>query len=203
MQIAIYHRVSTTDQDPTIARTELRTFAVARGYAIALEVEETGSGARNDRPGLARVMEAARKGKVEAVLVWKLDRFGRSALDLLANMRALEDAGVRFIAATQGIDVKPGGDPMSKLLVTMLAAVAEFERDLIVERTRLGIAKARSEGRSFGRPRRTPAPAAADVARLRAGGMSWRAIGVKLGVPEWSARRAAKGSAISPVENIT
>jgi hypothetical protein len=89
---------------------------------------------------------AARRGKLDAAVVWKLDRFGRSALDVLANIQDLDAAGVRFIATTQGIDIRPGGDARSRLMRTMLAAVAEFERDLIRERTRLGIAKARATG---------------------------------------------------------
>ena len=82
------------------------------------------------------------RGDVDAVVVWKLDRWGRSALDVLANIQALADAGVRFVAVTQGLDVKPSGDAMSRLLLTVLAAVAEFERDLIRERTLLGLARA-------------------------------------------------------------
>src|SRR5438045_1989559 len=96
---ALYHRVSTLDQDVTLAREELRRAARARGYHVPrdLDIEEKGSGARNDRPGLQRVLEAARRGKVAAVLVWKLDRWGRSQLDVLTNVKALRDAGVRFI----------------------------------------------------------------------------------------------------------
>ena len=121
---ALYHRVSTVDQDPSAARKELRAAAKRYGLAIELDVEETGSGANNDRPGLQRVMEGARRGRVDAVLVWKLDRFGRSALDLLANLRELEASATRFVSITQGIDIRPGGDAMSRLMLTMLSAVA-------------------------------------------------------------------------------
>jgi DNA invertase Pin-like site-specific DNA recombinase len=135
---AVYHRVSTLDQNPALARDELRAAAARLGSEIVLDIEETGSGARNDRPGLQRLMDAARRGKLDAVLVWKLDRFGRSALDVLANIRDLDAAGVRFIATTQGIDIRPGGDAMSRLILGVLASVAEFERDLIRERTIVG-----------------------------------------------------------------
>lgn len=192
VRVAIYHRCSTLDQDPALAREELRGAAAARGMQIVLEIEETGSGARNDRPGLQRVLDAARRGKIGAVLVWKIDRFGRSALDLLANLRILEDAGVRFIAITQGIDIKPGGDAVSKLLVTMLAAVAAFERDLIRERTVLGLAKARRSGKHIGRPRKGAAPDPAEVARLRTAGASWSAVASKLGCTPSAARRACQ-----------
>lgn len=192
---ALYHRASTLDQDPALARDQLRAAAAARGLKVALEVEETGSGARNDRPGLQRLMDAARRGQLDVVLVWKLDRFGRSALDLLANLRHLEDAGVRFVAVTQGIDLRPGGDSMSRLLVTMLAAVAEFERDLIRERTLLGVQKARRSGKRLGRPPARNAPAPDLVRKLRADGLSWVEIGRRLGCHEAAARRAAKAGA--------
>ncbi len=129
---AIYHRVSTIDQDPAGARRELVQAAKRYGCRVALNVEETGSGANNSRPGLGRVLEAARRGAIDAVFVWKLDRFGRSALDLLANIRELEGAGVRFVATTQGIDIRPSGDSISRLLLTMLGAVADYAEPVIM-----------------------------------------------------------------------
>lgn len=189
LRVATYHRVSTLDQDPTLAREELRSAAVRLGGEVVLDVEETGSGARNDRPGLQRLMEAARRGKLDAVVVWKLDRFGRSALDVLANIRDLDAAGVRFIAVTQGIDIRPGGDAMGRLMLTMLAAVAEFERDLIRERTRLGMEKAKAAGKRIGRPR-LEGPPRAEVERLRAAGRSWSQVATELGCSTWAARSA-------------
>ena len=100
-RVALYNRVSTVDQDAAIAAHELRNAARARDLEVALEIQETGSGARNDRPGLQRVLDAARRGEVDAVIVWKLDRFGRSALDLLANIKQLSDEGVRFVSAAR------------------------------------------------------------------------------------------------------
>ncbi|HSN14011.1 MAG TPA: recombinase family protein [Anaeromyxobacteraceae bacterium] len=190
LRIAAYHRVSTLDQDPTLARNELHDAARRLGGEVVLDIEETGSGARNDRPGLQRLMEAARRGKLDAVLVWKLDRFGRSALDVLANIRDLDAAGVRFVATTQGIDIRPGGDAMGRLMLTMLAAVAEFERELIRERTRLGMEKARASGKHIGRPR-VVGPAPSEVQRLRAAGRSWRQVAAELRCSTWAARQAA------------
>ena len=190
MRAALYHRCSTLDQNPALARDELHAAAARLGAEVTLDVEETGSGARNDRPGLQRVMDAARRGKLDVVLCWKLDRFGRSALDVLANIRDLDAAGVRFIATTQGIDIRPGGDAMSRLILGVLASVAEFERDLIRERTRLGMAKARQGGKRIGRPR-VPRPDPATVARLRAQGRSWSQIATDLGCSTWAARAAA------------
>lgn len=189
LRVATYHRVSTLDQDRSLARVELRQ-AASRLGELVLEVEEKGSGARNDRPGLQRVQEAARRGQVDVLAVWKLDRFGRSALDLLANIRALDSAGVRFVATSQGLDIRPGGDAMSRLMITMLAAVAEFERDLIRDRTRLGLAAARRRGVRLGRPR-APGPSPAEIRRRRGKGESWAVIAAALDCTVAKARRLA------------
>jgi DNA invertase Pin-like site-specific DNA recombinase len=188
---ALYHRVSTVDQNPNAVRHELRTAAKRLGVRVVLDQRETGKGTNNDRPGLVRVMQAAQRGAVDVVVVWKLDRFGRSAFDLLANIQRLEAVGVRFVAVTQGIDIRPGGDAMSRLLLTMLAAVAEFERSLLVERTRLGVANARRAGKRLGRPP-NPKPPAARVRGLRARGVTWAAIATRLRCSVWDARTAAE-----------
>jgi putative DNA-invertase from lambdoid prophage Rac len=159
-------------------------------YRCAVSMLSCPASAWNDRPGLQELMAAARRGKLDAVLVWKLDRFGRSALDVLANIRDLDAAGVMFIATTQGIDIRPGGDAMSRLILGVLASVAEFERDLIRERTQLGMAKAREAGKKIGRPA-VQRPDHADVARLRAQGKSWREVSEALGCSTWAAREAA------------
>ncbi len=158
---------------------------------VTLDVEETGSGANNDRPGFTRVMDAIRRGRIDALLVWKLDRFGRSALDLLTHLRELDSIGVRFVAVTQGIDIRPGGDATSRLLLTMLSAVAEFERDLIVERTKLGMEKARRAGKHVGRPR-VPRPPQRQVKELRTSGYTWAEVAEQLECSEWAARQAVK-----------
>jgi DNA invertase Pin-like site-specific DNA recombinase len=190
-RVALYHRVSTVDQDRNAARHELRAAARRMGMRVVLDQRETGKGSNNDRPGLVRVLDAARRGAVDVVLVWKLDRFGRSAFDLLGNIRQLEAAGVRFVAVTQGIDIRPGGDPMSRLLLTMLGGVAEFERDLIVERTRLGLANARRAGKRIGRPP-VALPEHGQVVRLKARGATWPEVAAHLGCTVWAARLAAK-----------
>lgn len=191
---ALYHRVSTNDQNPDAARIALRDAAQRFGLRVVLEIEETGSGANNDRPGLVRVLEAARRGQLDAILVWKLDRFGRSALDLLANLRQLENSGVRFVAVTQGLDIHPGGDALSRLMLTMLAAIAEFERNLIRERTKLGIERARRAGKQIGRPR-TTRPPAEQVRALKTAGRTWQQIADELGCTVCGVRQAAKTGA--------
>lgn len=188
----VYHRVSTVDQDTSLAREELRRAALARGFTVAEEIEETGSGARNDRPGLGRVMDLVRRGKMDVVIVWKLDRFGRSALDLLTNIEALTGSGVRFVATSQGLDVGPDGDAISSLIVTVLAGVAAFERELIRERTLLGLDKARAKGVRLGRP---TVLSAADVALIhlhRSQGLPWSEVARKFGCSVSTAKRAMR-----------
>jgi DNA invertase Pin-like site-specific DNA recombinase len=188
--------VSTLDQNPTLARAELRAAAKRLGYRVVLDVEETGSGAQNDRPGLRRILEGARRGEFDAVLVYKLDRAGRSALDLLANIQQLVDLhGVRFMVTSQGLDLKPGGDAISRLLMAVLAAVAKFERDLIRDRTRLGLAAARRRGVRLGR-RPLPGPAPAAVLERRAAGRSWTQIARELGCSIGKARRVAADASL-------
>src|SRR5436305_8120982 len=176
LRVATYHRVSTFDQDATLAREELRAAATRLGGEVVLAIEETGSGARNDRPGLQRLMATASRRQLDAVLVWKLDRFGRSALDVLANIDTLASAGVRFLATSQGLDVRPGGDAMSRLILGVLASVAEFEREIIRERTRLGLEKAKAEGKRLGRPMVLTAAKVERVKKLRGAGRSWAQV---------------------------
>ncbi len=190
MRRALYHRVSTVHQDQALAREALRTYAHRVGATVTLEVEETGSGARNDRPGLQRVLAAARAGEIDGVVVWKLDRFGRSALDLIANIRMLaDDYGCEFIAMTQGIHVKPNGDAMSRLTLNMLSAIAEFERDLIIERTRAGLARARARGKRLGRPK---VKTSQKVLKLAAQGLPEAKIATALKMSMWAVRQSKR-----------
>jgi DNA invertase Pin-like site-specific DNA recombinase len=199
-RVATYHRVSSLDgsQDQTLAREELRAAAGRLGQLV-MEVEEQGSGARNDRPGLQKLLAEARRGRVDVVVVWKLDRFGRSTLDLLANVQALQAAGVRFTAITQGINIAPQGDAVSNLMLTMLAGVAEFERALIRERVTLGLRRAKERGtktgKAIGRPRVVDAGQGAKVREMRAAGASWSKVATALGCTVGSARRAADRAA--------
>jgi putative DNA-invertase from lambdoid prophage Rac len=187
VKVAIYHRVSTLDQSPEAARAELRRAAEVRDWQVAMLEEETGSGAKADRPGLLRVMEAVKRGKVGAVLVWKVDRFGRSLLDLLRNLEAINAAGARFVAVTQGLDIGQGGDPASRLLFTMLAAVSEFERELVRERTVLGMKRARDLGARFGR-RPLPAEAQAEIRAGMAEGLNAYWIAKRAGLKQSTVR---------------
>jgi len=149
-----YHRVSTIDQHPDNAREELRRAVALRGLDLVEEIEETGSGRKNDRPGLLRVLELVRAGEVEQVIVWKLSRFGRSALDLEIQLAELEGAGVTFYSTSEGLEVGRHAGPLANLMRRLLSAFAEFERETIRENTRLGLEAAARRGVKLGRPRK-------------------------------------------------
>jgi putative DNA-invertase from lambdoid prophage Rac len=190
LRAALYHRVSTREQNPRLARGELRAAAAVRGLRVVLEVEETASGRGSVRPGLERVLDVAQRGAIDVVLVQRLDRWGRSTLDLLANLRRLRSGGVAFVAIAQGLEVRAQHDAVSDLTLTVLAAVAEFERAVIVERTLDGLAAARRAGKKLGRPLGKSAPAPERVAALRAAGRTWPEVARRLRCTVSSARRA-------------
>jgi DNA invertase Pin-like site-specific DNA recombinase len=153
MIAAIYARVSTTDQHNEIQVTELTEYVERRGWTLGGVYQDQISGAKGKRPGVDALMADARPHKFDVVLVWKLDRFGRSVIDLVGKLRELESCGVRFIAVSQGIDTD-SANPTARLLTHILAAVAEFERSLIVERVSAGLKHAKANGQAIGRPRR-------------------------------------------------
>lgn len=181
---AIYVRVSTLDQNDDLQFTELRGYCARMGWQV-VEYSEKVSSAKK-RPELARMMADARLKKFDVVLVWKLDRFARSMQQLIANIQLLDSFGVRFVALTQGIDTDKQ-NPASRLMLHILGAVAEFERGIILERVRAGVAEAKRQGKHCGRPvkvfRRDQA------ARMRKAGLSWREVARKMGVPVTTVRR--------------
>ena len=144
MRVAFYSRVSTADQKPELQLAELRTYTERQRWAVVETYQDVISGAKAQRPGLDRLMEDARLRRFDCVCVWKLDRFGRSLVDCLNNLQALERYGVRFIAVTQALDTDHN-NPVSRFMLQVLGAAAEFERTLIVERSRAGQARYRRD----------------------------------------------------------
>jgi DNA invertase Pin-like site-specific DNA recombinase len=200
LPVAIYHRVSTVDQNPALAIPTLRHAARVRGWRVVLAVEEARS-TRKDRPGLARVLAAAKAREVRAVVVWKLTRFGRSNLELLTNVENLRRWGCSFVAVSDGLEIGPHGtgeDTVSALVLRILAAVAEFERETISENTRLGLADARRRGVHLGPPVLSDAPDGARVAELRADGLSWPEAAQVLHSTAPACRRAFKRFTCQP-----
>lgn len=137
-----------------------------------------------------RLMDAARKRVVDAIVCSKMDRWGRSMPHFVSSIQELRTLGVRFVAVSQGIDTDEG-NPAARLMLNMLAAFAEFERELIVERTLAGLARARRQGRVRGRPH--VVCDRAKIERLRKAGMSFAAIAKKVGISKSSVHRIARG----------
>jgi putative DNA-invertase from lambdoid prophage Rac len=190
---AIYHRVSTVDQNPTAARAELRAAAEQRGYEVVLTVDETGSGENSDRPGLDRVMAAARRGQLRAVFVWALDRFGRSPLDLEINTQRLLEAGCSWICVSQPIELHPKPDPASLLTFRVMSAVSAWERETIAARTRDALRRKREAGAKLGRPGKQP-PIAVVVKLRDVRRLEWSKIASMLRVSVSTVRRAYRSA---------
>ena len=175
---ALYCRVSTRDQTVANQLIPLREYAKSRGWTIVEEYCDAGvSGAKDHRPALSRLMAAAHQRKVDRVLVARLDRLGRSVKHLLVTMETFRVLGIRFCSLAESMDTS---SPVGKMALTFIAAVAEFERELVRERIFAGLHRARTEGKVLGRPRR--AVDNSQVLLLRQQGLSLRQIGRTLGI---------------------
>lgn len=184
-RVAIYARVSTKDQHPENQLLELRRFAKARGWTVVEEFVDQGiSGAKDRRPALDKVMDAARRRKVDVVLVSRFDRFARSVRHLVAALDEFRALGVAFVADHDAIDTTT---PVGKMSFHIIAAMAEFERSLITERIMSGLSRARAQGKALGRPRK-PVDAA-KVRDLRRRGLSLRQIAKETGINKDAVRR--------------
>lgn len=193
MRIGIYARVSTTDQDCSQQLRELRDYATARRWEVQGEyVDHAVSGTKESRPAMNKLMEAARRRAIDAVVCWKIDRWGRSMPHFVSSVQELRGLGVRFVAVTQGIDTDES-NPTSRLMLNLLAAFAEFERELIVERTRAGLQRARREGRIGGRPKLIVDRN--EISALHRAGRTTREIGEKLNISAASVCRILNGKA--------
>jgi len=190
-RVALYARVSTSDQRTNAAQLEaLREYADKRGWEVVHAVAEVGSGAKT-RPKREALLKAIRRREVDAVLVYKLDRWGRSLADLVTTLQELTELGVAFVSLSDSIDMST---PSGRAFAGMLSVFASFERDLISDRVRGGLERARKAGKTFGRPAPTsrgwPAQAHAErILELAAEGMPKRAIATKLGLHRTSVRR--------------
>src|SRR5450755_1229230 len=186
--IALYARVSTLNghQDPEMQLRELREYARLRGWKIFGEYVDNGvSGSKESRPALNRLMADAHSRKFDAILVWKIDRFGRSLKHLVNALADLAALGVAFVSLRDNLDLST---PSGRLMFQIIGAMAEFERALIQERVRAGLRNARAKGRRLGRPRVTvDAPR---IALLRGQGRSWAQIEKETGVSKGTAQRA-------------
>lgn len=183
-RVGLYARVSTHDQQTLpLQLSAMREHAELRGWVVVLDVEDVGSGVR-DRPKRDDLMRAARRRELDLILVWRLDRWGRSLVDLVATLQELSLLRVGFVSLGEALDLTT---PSGRALAGMLAVFAEFERDILRDRVKAGIAQARKEGRPHGRPR-TIARHAAEVKRLFQEGVSKREIAKRTGISRSSVR---------------
>jgi DNA invertase Pin-like site-specific DNA recombinase len=187
MRVSLYARVSTHNgqQDPELQLRELREYCVHRGWEISGEYVDHIGGAKDKRPQLDRLMADAHRRRFDAVVVWKFDRFARSVSHLLRALETFRALGIEFVSLSEQVDTST---PMGKMVFTVLGAVAELERALIVERVKAGLRNARAKGKRLGRPRVSVSPMT--MQELRAEGLTLRAIASRCRVSKTTVIRA-------------
>jgi DNA invertase Pin-like site-specific DNA recombinase len=198
IRIAIYARVSTmnTHQSPEMQLLELRDYAERRGWKVVEEYVDAGvSGSKDSRPALNCLMADACHRRFDAVLVWKLDRYGRSLRHLVNALAELEGLGIAFVSLHDNLDLST---PSGRLMFQIIGAMAEFERALIQERVRAGLRNARAKGKRLGRPR--VFVSTTKIADLRSRGYSWAQIVAETGVSMGSAQRAVASLPKNPLD---
>ena len=184
-RVGLYARVSTHDQKtlPLQIRT-MREYATKRGWEIAVQIKEIGSGAV-ERELREKVMAAARRREIDVVLVWRLDRWGRSLADLVVTLKELSELGVGFASLTEALDLTT---PTGRAMAGLLSVFAEFEHEILRERIRAGIVEARRKGTRFGRPI-TAAKKAGQIRKLHSAGITKAEIARRLDIGRTSVRR--------------
>src|SRR6202047_2218728 len=189
MRAAIYARVSTANngQDPGAQTRDLGEFCERRGRSLVEYVDIGISGTKEKRPALDTLMADAHKRKFDVVVVARFDRFARSVSHLLRALETFQALGIQFVSLSEQLDTST---PTGKMVFTVLGAVAELERSLIVERVKAGLRNARAKGKRLGRPEKIVDPAR--IGRLRAQGVSWRKIARQMECSARTARRAGQ-----------
>ena len=185
IRVGLYARVSTLDQQTLpMQNRAMRDYAARRGWTIAMQVKEVGSGA-TQRQLREKLLDAARRREIDVVVVWRLDRWGRSVADLLATLQELEHLGVGFVSLTEALDLTT---PAGRAMAGLLAVFAAFEREILGERVRAGLAHARQNGKRLGRPA-TAAMHTDKVRKLSRSGLSKSEIARRLNIGRTSVRR--------------
>jgi DNA invertase Pin-like site-specific DNA recombinase len=193
-RVAIYTRVSTGDQHVETQLYDLREMAKFRGYEIIVEYTDQISGAKSKRPGLDKLMTDARRNRFDVVLVWAFDRMARSVRHFLEILDDLNHLGIEFVSFREQIDT---GGPLGRAMIVIVGAIAELEKNLIVERVRAGMRRARLEGRQIGR---TPLNIdRQQVIRDRSSGMSLTQVAKRHRISRASVCRLMKDGAARKV----
>jgi len=191
MKIALYARISRhdKDQDPQTQMVKLKEFAQRHDWIVVKEYIDVASGAQPSRPGLDDMLRDARAGHFKAILAVRIDRIGRSVVNLKNIVEELSHDRVDLICIDQDIDTSSSA---GKFFFTILAAVAEFELDLIRDRTLDGLSRARAQGKKLGRPRYPVLTD--DILRLRADGLSLQQIALKVGMTRAGVKKRLRAS---------
>ena len=181
----LYARVSTHDQQTLpLQMRAMREYAAKRGWTIAAQIKEVGSGAA-ERELRETLLATARRREIDVVLVWRLDRWGRSIVDLVVTLKELDSLGVGFVSLTEALDLTT---PVGRAMAGLLAVFAEFEKEILSERTRAGLAHARQNGKRLGRPP-TAARHTAEIGKLHRAGVSKSEVARRLQIGRTSVRR--------------
>jgi DNA invertase Pin-like site-specific DNA recombinase len=194
-RVGIYCRVSTTSQSVDPQETALREYAARRDWTqVKVYSDSAVSGMRDRRPALDELMRDCRRRKVDVVLVWKFDRFGRSVRHLIDALEEFRQLKIDFVSVTEAVETST---PSGRLFFSMVAVFANFERDIIAERVKLGLAEARRNGKRLGRP---PAAVSPELAKQlstdrRHGKLSLRGIAQKHGLTLWTVQKLLTGIA--------
>jgi len=185
VRVAVYSRVSTDGQDPEVQLLALRSHAINRGWEIVDEFVDKGfSGAKERRPAMDRLMKEVWVGKFQAVLVWRFDRFARSVKHLITALETFRNLKINFISLQEQFDTST---PIGQAMFTIIGAMAQLERDIIRERVKAGLARARERGVRLGRP--TAEAQSGHVSALRKQGLSLGEIAQRLKCSRSTVRR--------------
>lgn len=185
MRAALYARVSTTEQDSAMQLREMEEFVGRRKWEHEIFADSGYSGSKLSRPQLDRLMHECRRKKFDVVVVYRFDRFARSVKHLVDALQEFGALGIQFVSLHENVDTTL---PQGKLMFHIFAAIAEFERELTRERVRSGLANARAQGKTLGRPRCNPDTE--KIAELRSRGVTWCDVARLVGVSVASAKRA-------------
>jgi len=189
---ARYVRVSTADQSTKAQETELRVYAENRGWTVKRVYADKISGTKDSRPALSELMADCRRRQLDVVVVWKFDRFARSLRHLVTALEEFKRLGIDFISATEGIDTTV---PSGELVFQLFGAIAQFERSLIVERVRAGLAQAKRDGKVLGRPaiKKLTEREIEKIRSERSKGVTLRELSKRFGASLWSVHQASLG----------